>query len=416
MIAEPLESTVDAGMFRDVMGHYPTGVIWVAGIVDGVPVGMIIGSFNSVSLEPPLVSFMPQKASSTYPTLRRADRIAISILAHEQVAETRTLAGKDPDRFARVAWSPAANGAPVLDGAVATIQGRIAQEVEAGDHWITLVHVDDLEVTRPVAPLLFFQGGYGGFSPTGLSAHLDGSLITAGRIAEAARPQLDRLAEELECHVVAMVKISASEQTIGASAFARSASSEAEEERLGSRIPIVPPLGEAAIAWDDAAIDAWVSRLWPPDRQVSDSYRRSAEKVRAQGYTVKRTEGYAAQDHALSLALQEYARSELSPARDRAVRGILAASRPLFIQSIAPEETAIELTSITVPVFEPAGGAPRNSGIVLRASGFPRATDGSTALGWVAALQSAAAEVRETLRTSAALDYQRYVGAGLRDR
>jgi flavin reductase (DIM6/NTAB) family NADH-FMN oxidoreductase RutF len=406
-----IAQAIDPRAFRDVMGHYPTGVVVVTATVDGSPVGMVVGTFSSVSLDPPLVSFMPMTTSASYATLRSADSVCISVFAHDQIAACRTLASKDPDKFGKVEWETSPYGAPQISGAVAHIHGRISHEIEAGDHFITLVAVDDLAVVRPTTPLLFFQGGYGGFSTTGLAAHVDETLISAVRVAEAARPQLDRLAKRLGCTAAALVQISSLDQTIGATSYG--ADTEVDE-RIGVRIPLIPPLGEAAVAWAPDQVDQWVTRIFPPDPEVIEGYRAAAEKVRGQGYAVSRLDRDPAAYEALSGALAEYAGSELTPARDRAVRGTIAAAKACFGGSIGADEAAVDLASVVVPVFDPAADDAANSGLVLRLGNLPQGVPGAEALAWVTALQEAAAEVSETLRTTAQRDYARYTASNLR--
>ncbi|QCU77107.1 flavin reductase [Citricoccus sp. SGAir0253] len=404
-------TTFDPRAFRDVLGHYPTGVVVVTAMVDAAPVGMVVGTFSSVSLEPPLVSFMPMTSSSSYAKLRAADRVCISVFAHDQLQACRTLASKDPEKFDKVEWTPSAAGAPMIADAVAHIHGRIEREVEAGDHYITLVAVDDVAVNRPVTPLLFFQGGYGGFSTTGLAAHVDESLISAVRVAEAARPQLDRLARRFGCSAAALVQVSAVDQTIGATSYGGDSDA---DERIGVRVPLIPPLGEAAVAWSAEQVDRWVSRIFPQDEQVIARYREAAERVRTQGYAISRVdhdpEGYAA----LGEALGEYAHGELTPARDRAVRAAIAGAGHFFGGSITDSDSSIDLASVVVPVFSPDADEPRNSGLVLRLCHLPAGVDAPTVREWIHALQEAAREVAETLRTTARKDHARYAASGLR--
>lgn len=409
------ETNFDPRNFRDVMGHYPTGVVVVTAIVDDEPIGMVVGTFSSVSLEPPLVSFMPMRTSGTYAKLREAESICISVFAHDQLQVCRTLASKDPEKFNKVEWSPAPNGAPKIADAVAHIYGQISQEVEAGDHFITLVSVDDLAVTRPTTPLLFFQGGYGGFSTTGLSAHVDESFISAMRIAEAARPQLDALTDRFGGNAASLVQISPIDQTIGASSYAENIE---VEERIGVRIPLIPPLGEAAVAWEESQIDQWVSRIWPQDEAVLQSYRDDAAQIREQGYAISRfdaTEGSRKQYEKLAGALNEYGLGELTPARDRAVRGVIAESRDCFGGSIKADERDINLASIVVPVFAPDSAESSNSGLVLRMGNIPQGLSADEVFERIRALQDAALEVTESLRGSAQRDYNRYVAQGLRN-
>ena len=405
------QPVMDSRMIRDVMGHYPTGVVVVTGIVDDEPVGMVVGTFSSVSLEPPLVSFMPMTTSASYAKLRTAKHLVVSVLADDQLQACRTLASKDPNKFDKVSWSPSSKGAPMIDGAVAYVHGQIDQEIEAGDHYITLLAYDEVAVNRPVTPLLFFQGGYGGFSTTGLSAHVDESMISAVRVAEASRPQLDALAEKFQCSAHALVQISPIDQTIGATSYGGSSDA---DERIGVRVPLIPPLGEAAVAWSPDQVDQWVSRIFPPDQDVINQYRCLAATIRVQGYAVSRIDHDPAGYDALGHALSEYAGGELTPARDRAVRTTIAESASFFGGSIDPTDTDLDLASIVVPVFDPTSEASLNSGLVLRLGHLPQGISGQQALEFIEAMQTAAAQVAETLATTAAKDYNRYANAGLR--
>ena len=399
----------DGRAFRDVLGHYPTGVVVVAGIVDRQAVGMVVGTFSSVSIDPPLVSFMPQKTSETYSVLGTVGQpVCISVLSHDQIPLCRTLASKASDKWDNVSWEPDLHGSPRIDGAVAYISGRITQEFDGGDHYITLVEVEDLETSRGVPPLLFFQGGYGAFSTTRMSAHLDESLIVAGRVAEAGRPQLDHLANIIGCSCAALVQISHDEQTVAASSYGGDAE---PEDRLGSRIPLMPPLGDSAVAWSSDQEAAWISRIWPHDPDTIERYRRRSASVRARGYSAhRRRHGITG----LSAALDEYALGDLTPARDRAVRAVIAGSDAGFGEEIRPDERNVSLLTLTVPVFDPEASEPRNSGVNLLLGQLPRDVDGATALDWVALLQAAAAEYAHTLHTSARRDFDRYKASNLR--
>lgn len=149
-----------------MLGHFPTGVTVVTGIENGVPVGLAIGSFGSVSLEPPLVMFCPGKASNSWPAIEASGSFCVNVLADDQAAVSSLFAGRDPDKFAGVAWSTRATGSPVIDGCLAWIDCSIEVVHEGGDHWIVVGRVADLGVGRPDSgPLIFFKGGYGGVGP-----------------------------------------------------------------------------------------------------------------------------------------------------------------------------------------------------------------------------------------------------------
>ncbi len=125
---------------------------------------MVVGSFTSVSLDPPLVAFFPAKSSESWPRIERAGKFCVNILASDQQPLCRQLAGKQLDKFAGVTHRLSEGGSPILDGVVAWIDCQLDAVHGAGDHYIVLGRVTALEVEKPGKPLLFFQGGYGEFT------------------------------------------------------------------------------------------------------------------------------------------------------------------------------------------------------------------------------------------------------------
>ncbi len=161
-----LNAQIDQAWYRQVLGHFPTGVVVVTAMSDGVPAGLSVGSFMSVSLDPPLVAVLPAKTSTSWPKIAAARSFCINILAASQQELSRRFAVSGGDKFAGVAWHPAPSGAPVLDGALAWIDCEHERTVEAGDHLIVLgrVRVLDLDTSQTPEPLIFFQSGYGTFA------------------------------------------------------------------------------------------------------------------------------------------------------------------------------------------------------------------------------------------------------------
>lgn len=406
-----LAPAVDSRLFRDVLGHYPTGVVAVTGVSpQGAPLAMVAGTFSSVSLDPALVMFMPAKGSVTYEALRESPMFCINVFAHDQSAETRTLSQRDPGKFDKVAWTMSGQGVPQIENAVAFIHCSRVQEIDAGDHFIVLCEVNEVEVARPENPLVFFQGGYGGFAPRGGTAYVDAGLIAAVRAAEVAHPQLSSLAERFDCEALALAQISDRDQTIGAAARGASVQS---PSRLGTRIPIIPPLGEAAVAWNTGYTDKWLARIFPPDPAVIDEYRVRLEAVRAQGYALQTIpEGSEDTHTVLADALHEYSLGQLTPARDRAVSGLIASSSELFGAPAPDGRTRV--SSISVPVFDPTLDAPTNSGLVLHLRSMPRFSTQAQVREMAEALQDAAAAVTTALAGSHQRDWERYVESGLR--
>jgi len=154
----------DSATFRKVLGHYPTGVCAITAMTGEGPVGMVVGTFNSVSLDPPLVGFYPDRGSTTWPRIATAGLFCVNVLSERQQDVCRAMASKAPDKFNRIAHRLSGMGSPIIEGAVAWIDCGVHAVHAAGDHFIVLGKVYALGIERANAPLLFFQGGYGMFA------------------------------------------------------------------------------------------------------------------------------------------------------------------------------------------------------------------------------------------------------------
>jgi flavin reductase (DIM6/NTAB) family NADH-FMN oxidoreductase RutF len=164
----------DDGHFRTVLGHFPTGVTIVTGMHDDQPAGFTIGSFTSVSLDPPLVGFLPQVDSPTWHMMVRSGSFCVNVLSDKQSDLCWKFAktGTEDTRFEGVRWHPAPSGSPVIDRAVAWIDCSIEHVYTMGDHHFVLGRVGALDADAnhdglPPQPLVFYRGTIGGFSAEG---------------------------------------------------------------------------------------------------------------------------------------------------------------------------------------------------------------------------------------------------------
>jgi 3-hydroxy-9,10-secoandrosta-1,3,5(10)-triene-9,17-dione monooxygenase reductase component len=155
----------DSARFRQVLGHFPTGVTVVTADPGDGPVGLTIGSFTSVSLDPPLVGFLPGKASTSWPAIERSGHFCVNVLADDQGDLCWRFARETDDKFAGVGWHAGGTGAPILDGVLAWIDCTIEHVHDGGDHWFVVGRVVALDAAREAGPLLFFRGKLGGFRP-----------------------------------------------------------------------------------------------------------------------------------------------------------------------------------------------------------------------------------------------------------
>ena len=150
----------DSARFRQVLGHFPTGVSVVAGMHEDEPIGLAIGSFFSISLSPALVGFCAGKGSSTWPKLRESGRFCVNILGAHQEELCRMFASGERKKFAGVGWDASPLGSPRILDSLAWIDCEIEAVHDAGDHEIVVGAVHDLAVTHEGHPLVFFRGGY----------------------------------------------------------------------------------------------------------------------------------------------------------------------------------------------------------------------------------------------------------------
>lgn len=155
---------IDGAHYRDVLGNYPTGVTLVSAFDDG-PCAMVIGSFGSVSLDPPLVQFMPAKTSTTWQRIERSGSYCVNVLGADQLDLCNSFFDKSRDPFDSIEWRAGPSGSPIVAGSLAYIDCDIEVAHEAGDHYIVVGRVLELDTQQTDAgPLLFFRGGYGEYT------------------------------------------------------------------------------------------------------------------------------------------------------------------------------------------------------------------------------------------------------------
>lgn len=158
MTAHTRLSTIDPKDLRRALGCFPTGVAIVTTLSrEGDPVGLTISSFNSVSLDPPLVLWSIGLNAASLPVFRANGGFVINVLSAAQVDLPKTFSSPVEDRFATVPWRPGLAGRPVLDEAAAVFECRTYARYDGGDHEILLGEVLRHEATDRV-PLVFGKG------------------------------------------------------------------------------------------------------------------------------------------------------------------------------------------------------------------------------------------------------------------
>lgn len=164
MIAQT-EPTFDSKSFRRALGNFATGVtIMTAQNAAGVKVGVTANSFNSVSLDPPLILWSIDKRSSSYEVFAEATHFAVNILAADQIDLSNQFARSKDDKYANVDYTLGAGNAPVLKECSAVFECERFNIVEGGDHWIIIGRVVNFQ-DNGRSPLLYHQGAYSSVLP-----------------------------------------------------------------------------------------------------------------------------------------------------------------------------------------------------------------------------------------------------------
>ena len=161
-----MTATFESKQFRSVLGNLPTGVVIVSGVdVSGQPQGVTIGSFVSISLDPPLVGFFQGLTSKTWPAIAASGSFCANVLAHDQGELCWRFAKEAEGRFDGVDWSPATSGSPKIAGSLAHIDCTIESSSQVGDHLFIVGRVQNLEATNDAkSAMVFFKGAVTGTS------------------------------------------------------------------------------------------------------------------------------------------------------------------------------------------------------------------------------------------------------------
>lgn len=154
-------SEIDRKDFRRALGQFPTGVTIITTLDSkGEAIGVTASSFNSVSIDPPLLLWSVDKSAFSAPIFSNAKNFAINVLAKEQVDLSNRFASRGEDKFNGVAWSAGEGGSPLLENCAAQFECKTWQVYEGGDHLIIVGEVTNYNHNESGAPLVFARGSY----------------------------------------------------------------------------------------------------------------------------------------------------------------------------------------------------------------------------------------------------------------
>lgn len=186
--------------FRQALGSFATGVTVVT-TFEGQPVGVTANSFNSVSLDPPLVLWSLARTSGSMDAFRHAGHFAVHILGAHQESLSGRFARAGEDKFAGISWRKGGQGSPVFDDFSALFECRTVETYDGGDHVIFIGKVENFE-RRDVAPLLFHAGRYA-----------DAKARSAGQTDEDVVPEDGRFTQDFLMYLLSRAHFQSSSST-----------------------------------------------------------------------------------------------------------------------------------------------------------------------------------------------------------
>lgn len=157
---------ISSDHFREVIGHFATGVAVITTIQDGESFGTTASAVTSLSLEPPMLLVCLNQDSATGRAIAEAGIYAVNVLTEAQSEMARHFAVKGPDKFAHLEVERGAWGEPLLTGALARIECRVVEEVVGGTHVVFIAKVEHAEIGDGT-PLAYFRGAFGRLEVSG---------------------------------------------------------------------------------------------------------------------------------------------------------------------------------------------------------------------------------------------------------
>ena len=167
-----MQEVFDTGAFRHALGQFPTGVCVVTAMVDGTRLGMTVSSFNSLSLDPPLVLFSIDRRAASLPLWERAETVAVHILAENQKDISNRFARALANKWEGMSVSQGVRGAPLLPGVAAVFECAVSTRHDGGDHTLFILAVERFLSFADRGPLVFGKGRYAALQSSDVAAPL----------------------------------------------------------------------------------------------------------------------------------------------------------------------------------------------------------------------------------------------------
>ena len=151
----------DAKNFRHALGQFPTGVTVITTLdKEGNPIGATASSFNSVSMQPPLVLWSVGKNAYSAKIFEETEYFNVNVLSESQVDVSNTCAKQGTDKFAKIDYKSGIDGCPILNNTAACFECKTWKLYDGGDHIIVVGEVIKYQSNSDIKPLVFARGSY----------------------------------------------------------------------------------------------------------------------------------------------------------------------------------------------------------------------------------------------------------------
>lgn len=156
-----MKKEFDSKAFRHALGQFPTGVTVITTLdKEGNPIGVTASSFNSVSMEPPLVLWSVGKKAYSAKIFEKVKHFNVNVLSEAQVDISNTCAKQGEDKFANIDYESGIDGCPILKDTAACFECKTWQLYDGGDHIIVVGEVIKYQSNSAIKPLVFARGSY----------------------------------------------------------------------------------------------------------------------------------------------------------------------------------------------------------------------------------------------------------------
>jgi hypothetical protein len=338
------------------------------------------------------VSFLPMKSSLTFQRLQECSSLCINVLSGDQEGISQIIARRRENKLNGIDWYPSPSGDPILQESVAWVDVRLDATLAAGDHWIAMCRVVDLAVTNPVAPLIYFQGGYGTFIIPSLTARLDREIIGIAQQATVVRDELEELTRRIPCESSLLVALNRDELVAVASAVSTGVNQAAG---LGERMPMVPPIGDTCV-YDASPADQeyWLSKARKASEDFLAICRDRLTFCRENGYLLS----FLPDDNehayeSMSEAAHLFAEGPVTPAQQRDICARITGTSVNYDTRYIDDDHLYNIGSIVVPIRE-SGGCRK---FTLRLAQLPRQATGTKVKQWINDSQAMGRRIEERM-------------------